>query len=152
MSHIHEKVDFVVDVFIVHGNKVLLRMHDKYNKWLPVGGHIELHEDPIEAVYREVKEESGLGIEIVGGPVRETGEGRKVLIPPAFLGRHHINETHDHVAMYYVAKALTTEIKPAPSEKPVEFKWFSAEELTDPQYNVPSDIQIYAAQALKLIK
>ncbi len=46
MSHIHEKIDFTVDVFVVHENKVLLRMHDKYHLWLAPGGHIELHEDP----------------------------------------------------------------------------------------------------------
>ena len=68
MPHIHEKIDFTVEVFIVHKDKVLLRMHDKYKKWMSVGGHIELHEDPVEAAHREVKEEVGLDIELVGNP------------------------------------------------------------------------------------
>ncbi len=59
MPHIHEKIDFCVEVFIVHKNKVLLRVHDKFKFWLSIGGHIELDEDPIEAAYREVKEEVG---------------------------------------------------------------------------------------------
>lgn len=42
MPHIHDKIDFTADVFIVHKNKVLLCMHDKYHMWLCVGGHIEL--------------------------------------------------------------------------------------------------------------
>jgi len=46
MAHIHEKIDFTASVFVVHKNKVLLRMHDKYKMWLSVGGHIELDEDP----------------------------------------------------------------------------------------------------------
>ena len=46
MPHIHEKIDFTVEVFIVHKDTVLLRMHDKVKKWLGPGGHIELHEDP----------------------------------------------------------------------------------------------------------
>ena len=49
MPHIHEKIDFDSDVFIVHDNKVLLRKHDKYKMWLAVGGHIELDEDPNQA-------------------------------------------------------------------------------------------------------
>ena len=57
MAHVHEKIDFTVDTFIVFNNKVLLRHHDKYDMWLPVGGHIELGEDPNEAAVREVKEE-----------------------------------------------------------------------------------------------
>lgn len=46
MPHIHEKIDFTVEVFIVHENKVLFRMHDKFKKWMSAGGHIELDEDP----------------------------------------------------------------------------------------------------------
>ena len=38
MSHIHEKIDFTVEVFIVHKSRVLLRMHDKYKKWMSVAG------------------------------------------------------------------------------------------------------------------
>ena len=40
LPHIHEKIDFTVEVFIVYKNKVLLRMHDKVKKWLGPGGHI----------------------------------------------------------------------------------------------------------------
>lgn len=54
MAHIHEKIDFTVEVFVVFQNKVLLRKHDKYKIWLSVGGHIELDEDPNQAALREV--------------------------------------------------------------------------------------------------
>ena len=60
MPHIHNKIDFTVEVFIVYDNKVLLRKHDKYGMWLSVGGHIELDEDSNQAALREVKEEVGL--------------------------------------------------------------------------------------------
>ena len=63
MPHIHKRIDFAVDVLIVHKNKVLLRKHDKYKIWLAVGGHIELDEDPNQAAIREVKEEVNLEIE-----------------------------------------------------------------------------------------
>jgi hypothetical protein len=41
MPHIHEKIDFTVDVFVVYKSRVLIRKHDKYDKWLAVGEHIE---------------------------------------------------------------------------------------------------------------
>jgi len=55
MPHIHDKIDFTVEVFVVHQKAVLLRRHDKYKIWLSVGGHIELDEDPNQAAIREVK-------------------------------------------------------------------------------------------------
>ena len=66
MAHIHEKIDFTADVFVVHKDKVLIRTHDKYDLWLAVGGHIELDEDPNQSAIREVKEEVGLDVELVG--------------------------------------------------------------------------------------
>ena len=35
MAHIHEKIDFTVAIFIVHGGKILLIHHRKLGKWLP---------------------------------------------------------------------------------------------------------------------
>lgn len=62
MGHIHSngEYDFAVSGTIVHKNKVLLLLHHKLNKWLMPGGHVELNETPLEAVFREVEEETGL--------------------------------------------------------------------------------------------
>ena len=57
MPHIHDLIDFIVDAYIVHNNSVLLILHKKLKIWLPIGGHIELNEDPDEALMREIKEE-----------------------------------------------------------------------------------------------
>ncbi|RLS89050.1 MAG: NUDIX domain-containing protein, partial [Planctomycetota bacterium] len=62
MAHIHEKIDFTVAVFVVHEKKVLVIHHKKLDKWLPLGGHIELDEDPEQAALRETLEESGLAV------------------------------------------------------------------------------------------
>ena len=59
MAHIHEKIDFTVAIFVVHDEKILLIHHRQLDKWLPLGGHIELDEDPEQAALREAKEESG---------------------------------------------------------------------------------------------
>ena len=107
MPHIHEKVDFCVEVFIVHNNKVLLRMHDKYHIWLSIGGHIELHEDPNQAALREVQEEVGLNVQLADDllPKIKGDTAYKELIPPKFMNRHRINDTHEHVALVYFARS-----------------------------------------------
>ena len=153
MSHIHEKIDFTADAFIVNGDKVLLRMHDKYNMWLQVGGHIELDEDPLQSLFKEIKEECGLEVELlIKSQKTFQAKGYKDLPVPQFMLRHPVNNTHEHINLMYVVKALTVDIQPDPAEKPVEFKWFTSKELQDPQYRVAEHVQYYAARALEFAK
>ena len=42
---------FTVSVYVVHHNRVLLHKHKKANILLPVGGHIDLNELPIDFVF-----------------------------------------------------------------------------------------------------
>ena len=104
MAHIHEKIDFTVAIFVVHDEKILLIHHRQLNKWLPLGGHIELDEDPEQAALREAKEESGLDVELLGERPPTTGPGTRALIAPRFLDIHRINETHEHIGMIYWAR------------------------------------------------
>ena len=104
MAHIHEKIDFTVAIFVVHAGKVLVIHHKKLDRWLPLGGHIELDEDPEQAALRETKEESGLDVELIGERPPTTGPGTRALIGPRFLDIHRINETHEHIGMIYFAR------------------------------------------------
>jgi 8-oxo-dGTP diphosphatase len=45
--------------------KILVIFHNKLQKWLPAGGHIELNELPHEAALREVFEETGVTARII---------------------------------------------------------------------------------------
>lgn len=150
MAHIHEKIDFTVEVFIVHKNKVLLRMHDKYNIWCSIGGHIELDEDPIEAAYREVKEEVGLDIELVGGIATEfEDKNYQTIMAPKFLGRHRTSPTHEHIPFVYFATCDTDVISDSilEHEKGAETKWVTKEELET--MDLVPNIKFYAQEALK---
>ena len=60
-----KKKHFTASALIVKENKVLLVNHKKLGVWLYPGGHIEENESPDEALIREVKEETGLDIEIL---------------------------------------------------------------------------------------
>lgn len=133
MPHIHEKIDFTVEVFIVHKNKVLLRLHDKYKKWMSVGGHIELDEDPIEAAHREVKEEVGLEVELVGNQkIFESVDHSRELIPPVALNRHSATTKpgHEHITLVYFARADSTETRALHADdKSEECRWCTASEI-----------------------
>ncbi len=149
MTDIHELIDFVVCIYIVHKDKVLLVHHKRLNKWLPIGGHIELDEDPEEALFREVKEESGLEIEVLSEKSSVQTPGFKALYNPAFLDIHDISNTHKHIGLVYFAKANTDQIVLAEKEHN-EIRWFTREELGDSQFNLLQNIQFYAEQALDI--
>lgn len=151
MPHIHEKIDYTADVFVVYKNKVLIRMHDKYKIWLAVGGHIELDEDPNQAAIREVKEEVGLNVELVGvAPVfNEDSPEYKELFPPRFMNIHAINPTHKHISLVYFAKSQTDEVKPSGSDMSNEWHWFTKEELEKNDTGIKASIRHYALTALK---
>jgi len=149
MPHIHDKIDFCVETFIVYENRVLLRKHDKYNKWLAVGGHIELDEDPNQAALREVKEEVGLDAKLFDGYVLRSGSIHD-LIPPRFVNRHPINDKHEHIALIYFATSLTDKLVITDDER-AECKWFDYDELDSSDYGISSDVKHYAKTALKEI-
>ena len=129
--HIHDAVDMTVEVFVVVGDQVLLRKHEKYGVWLSVGGHQELTEDPNEAAVREVMEEVGLEIQLDGtADLLNTSADYTELVCPAFMNRHRINDQHEHVTLVYFATAQTRVLNPpATTEGRAECRWFTAEDL-----------------------
>jgi len=150
MGHIHEKIDFTVSIYIVFENKVLLHMHKKLHRWFPPGGHIELDEDPNEAALREAKEETGLEVELAGEERRyDTPFAPRDLIMPRFLNRHYFDEAHahEHVDMAFFAHTKSADARH--EIKGMAIRWFAAEELSDPQYAIGSDVQTHAHAALR---
>ncbi len=149
MPHIHEKIDFTVEVFIVYQNTVLLRMHDKFKQWMSVGGHIELHEDPIEAAHREVKEEVGLEIELVGNPLIFDGaDHTRELLPPVALNRHRVSATHEHITFVYFARAQSDKtVVTYADDASEECLWCTKEDIL--KMELWSNIKEYALEALK---
>lgn len=148
MAHIHEKIDFTVAIFIVHEGRVLLIHHRGLNKWLPVGGHIELDEDPEQAALREAREESGLEIELLGERPPTTGNGTRALIAPRFLDIHYISDTHDHIGMIYWARPRHGELKLAPAEHH-DIRWCTADELGALRPPMSDAVKWYCLKALE---
>lgn len=101
--------DFTVAVFVVRDGHVLLQKHKRLNRWLPPGGHIEPNELPDEAAVREVLEETGVTIDLVGDS-RNTASGngqpiqltRPIGIQLADIG----DDGHQHIDLVYLARGL----------------------------------------------
>ena len=148
MGHLHEKIDFTVAMFIVHENQVLLIHHRKLDKWLPIGGHIELDEDPEMAALREAKEESGLDIELVGERPPTTEPGTRALIAPRFLDIHRINPTHEHIGMIYWARPKQGKVTLAPEEYH-DIRWCSSSDLDSLQPPMSNAVKWYCRKALE---
>ena len=148
MAHIHEKIDFTVAIFVVHQGKVLLIHHRKLDKWLPLGGHIELDEDPEIAALREAKEESGLDVELVGERPPTTEQGTRALVAPRFLDIHRITDTHEHIGMIYWARPTNGETTLA-SEEHHDIRWCAEEELDKLEPAMSAPVRWYCSTAIR---
>jgi 8-oxo-dGTP pyrophosphatase MutT (NUDIX family) len=94
---------FTVAVFVAWEGKVLLHFHRKLGMWLPPGGHIERDELPDAAAVREVFEETGIRVELVGEK-REDVLDPVQLYRPAGVQLENIGPGHQHIDLIYFAK------------------------------------------------
>ena len=147
MPHIHEKIDFTVAIFIVQDGKILLIHHRKLGKWLPLGGHIELDEDPEQAALREAREESGLEVELLGERPPTTSPGTRALIAPRFLDIHRISETHEHIGLIYWARPKNGKLALA-AEEHHDIRWCSLDDLETLQPPMTDAVKWYCRQAI----
>lgn len=149
MPHIHEKIDFCVDAFIVHRNKVLIRKHDKYKQWTSPGGHIELDETPDIAILREIKEEVGLDITLISSrPIPKDDGLFHQLIPPWYVRVHPIpGSSHQHVDLIYFAISDNDVVVPEKVDD--EWRWLSIEDLRKNELGMSESVLFYATQALE---
>lgn len=150
MPHINYLYDYTVTAFIVNKDKkVLLVNHPRYGKWIPVGGHIEINEDPEEALYREVKEETGLEVKVLSNRADVSSPETKFLFTPNYVDVHEANPPHKHISFTYFALAKDSVF--TASDEHTEVRWFSDEELEDNKYALSPSVKFYARESLKLI-
>jgi 8-oxo-dGTP pyrophosphatase MutT (NUDIX family) len=151
MAHIHEKIDFTVAIFVVLNDRILLIHHRKLGKWLPLGGHIELDEDPEIAALREAREESGFEVELLGERPPTTEPGTRALLAPRFLDIHRINETHEHIGMIYWARPRSGNMTLA-TEEHHDIRWCSREDLDALEPAMSNAVKWYCLKALEEIR
>ncbi len=125
----------------------MLVHHPRYDKWIPVGGHIELNEDPEQALFREIKEETGSEVDILANkPVIKQSDS-KLIFTPSYMDVHEANPPHRHIALVYFAKAKND--KYTLSKEHTEIKWLSLEDLNSPKYGLSTSVKFYCKEAIK---
>ena len=98
---------FTATGYVVWNQGVLLHWHKKINLWLPPGGHVEPNEDPVEAVLREIFEETGLVSKIFKNPNATTlhFDYPEIIEPPRHILIEDIDDPkdghHQHIDMIY---------------------------------------------------
>lgn len=106
--------------------------HKKVNKWLAPGGHIEENEDPETAAVREVKEETGLDVRLIGKRFPEEGD----LIRPYGIQLNIVKDgEHEHFDLIYLAFPISS-IEPKLNERETDgINWFTLEEILSNSFN-----------------
>jgi len=74
---------------------------------VPNRRHIELDEDPDQALYREIQEETGLKVEILATKPSDKSPETKFMLTPSFVNVHEANPPHKHITLVYFARQRT---------------------------------------------
>lgn len=128
---------FTVSGFLSHDGRTALHWH-RLGLWLPPGGHIQPNEDPIQAVLREIEEETGVEALIVPTSTPYPHDDPRQLPPPVTVGVYEIDEPgnpHEHIDFVYFARPRAGGASGAPDlpGRPDEgWRWVGREELNEP--------------------
>lgn len=122
------KREFCASVFVVNpvDKKILLCHHQRFNRWVQPGGHIEDNELPEETALRETYEETGVRVKLLG----ERFPREDDFIRPLGIQRNRGKDGSLHVDITYVGVPLDQDDVIEDDEIDC-CAWFSLEELND---------------------
>ena len=136
--------DFTATTFVVRDGRALLLWHRDIQAWLPPGGHIEPDELPETAALREVREETGLEVHLLGA--QERWGTVRVLRSPVCILLEDISPGHQHIDLIYFARADGSRPRLDPAEA-TTFRWCGYRELEGPE--VAEDIRVLGRRAIE---
>ncbi|MDZ4721588.1 MAG: NUDIX hydrolase [Roseiflexaceae bacterium] len=140
----HITRDFTATTFVVDQGRTLLLLHRKLGKWFPPGGHIEPHELPDRAAIREVREETGLEVELLQVPSQL---GSVLVLPqPHCILLEDIAPGHQHIDLIYFARVCGGTLIPSEREANA-VRWLNWQELAAPE--IPEDIRLLGRLAIE---
>ena len=134
-----------------------MHRHNKVQALLPPGGHIDPNEDPVQAVLREVLEETGLAVEVLPSDPPFPLKYPAQIFSPEIILVEDIQDSvagpHQHIDMIYFCRP-TGSIQNLKSG----WYWVTEEELVlgskvvvnDGTYAVPpEDVRLLGLRAIK---
>ena len=122
------KREFCASVFVVNpvDKKILLCHHQRFDRWVQPGGHIEDDELPEETALRETYEETGVRVKLLG----ERFPREDDFIRPLGIQRNRGKDGSLHVDITYVGIPLSQD-DVIEDDEIDRCAWFSLEELND---------------------
>ena len=139
--------DFTATTFVVRGGRTILLFHRDLQQWFPPGGHIHPNELPCDAAVREIREETGLEVEILSS--RSHMGHAEVLRRPECILLEQIAPDHQHIDLIYFARATGGRLKIAEAEAEAH-RWFAAEDLESP--DIAEDIRRLGKMAIRKVE
>ena len=151
---------FTATTFVVDNGRTLLHWHKKLQQWMPPGGHLLPDEDPVSGALREVREETGLRVELLPLTHRYDFDRPQQLAAPQAILLETSAESggpHQHIDLIYFARLLEGEaLRPLPEID--SWRWVTEDELVNREAlpladggsaSVPDDVRELALAALR---
>jgi 8-oxo-dGTP pyrophosphatase MutT (NUDIX family) len=154
---------FTVTGFVVDGDRTALHWHKRLRLWLPPGGHIDQDEDPVQAVLREVLEETGITCEVVPHHQPFLFDNVAQLPSPLSVIVADVggDPPHQHIDMAYAVRPVPGAPLVEPEEDH-EFIWVSEAELRRgdalsggdcaADAELARDVRVVALEAIRIVR
>jgi 8-oxo-dGTP pyrophosphatase MutT (NUDIX family) len=146
--------------FVVRESQTLLHWHQRLQQWMPPGGHIEANEDPVQAVLREIHEETGIVAEVIRQRAAHNFDYPEQLPAPYTILVEDIpgpDQAHKHIDFIYFCRPRDG-AEHEPREDPT-LRWVHESELRANQAldvagcgvsaPVPQDVWVLALIAIE---
>lgn len=155
---------FTVTGFVSHDGRTALHWH-KFGIWLPPGGHIEADEDPVQAMLREVREETGLEVVTVPASPAFAYTHPPQLVAPVTVavydianGDGQLAEAHQHIDFIYFTRLAGPADDPARRTPPpalpddgMQWRWFSEDDVRSAD-NLNDDVRELSLAAIQAVQ
>lgn len=129
--------EFCASIFVINPEtkKLLLVKHREFKKWVQPGGHLEYNETPEETAVREVYEETGIKVKLLG----ERFPREDDFIRPLGIQCNRKDGYMQIDVLYFGVPIGNTE-PVVDDPETIAARWFSREELEE--LNLFEDIKI----------